>query len=559
MNYDYVIAGGGSAGCALAARLAENPNISVCIVEAGGKGRELFIKMPAANGFVFGNPKLDWGYSTIPQKSLNNRSIFLARGKALGGTSIVNGMMYIRGVPTDYDNWKQIGLSGWGYADLLPYFKRAETAKHRSGAYHGATGPLKVEESVNFGEIDKAFIEAAISAGHKHLDDFNACDRTGVGRSDSTIKRGVRQSSAIAYLQKRPKNLKVLTRRHIAKILFDQKRVVGIETTNGEIIKANREVIVCQGAFGTPHLLMLSGLGPADHLISHGINPIVNLPGVGQNLADHLDIPMQYASDRMDLSHAQFQRLDKAAALMGRWLVNGSGPGGGALFSSILFHSFDDPKQPELQVFMTPMIFDENFEDGQRETSPLMQRIGRRLLVRGRAIARPGIKIDINLERPKSLGTVRLSNSNPLTSPLIDPNYLSDQRDIDDMVKGVKVMSQIMEKPEIAQYHKGRLGPWTNVNSDAEIVEAIRATAFTGHHPACTARMGVESDSMAVLDDQLRVRGIEGLRVCDASAMPSQITGNLYATVIAIAEKAADMILGKQPLQPERPEENANV
>ena len=187
MNYDYVIAGGGSAGCALAARLAENPNISVCIVEAGGKGRELFIKMPAANGFVFGNPKLDWGYSTIPQKSLNNRSIFLARGKALGGTSIVNGMMYIRGVPTDYDNWKQIGLSGWGYADLLPYFKRAETAKHRSGAYHGANGPLKVEESVNFGEIDKAFIEAAISAGHKHLDDFNSCERTGVGRSDSTI------------------------------------------------------------------------------------------------------------------------------------------------------------------------------------------------------------------------------------------------------------------------------------------------------------------------------------------------------------------------------------
>ena len=559
MKFDYVIAGGGSAGCALAARLAENSNISVCLIEAGGRGRELFIKMPAGNGFVFGNPKLDWGYSTVPQKSLDNRSIYLARGKALGGSSIVNGMMYMRGVPADYDQWRQSGLSGWSYADLLPYFKRAEGAKHRDGPYHGTNGPLKIEESVNFGVIDKAFIKAAIAAGHTQLNDFNAYDRTGVGRSDSTVSRGVRQSSAIAYLKKGSKNLKVLTHRHISKIVFDHKRAIGVETTNGEFIQARREVIVCQGAFGTPHLLMLSGLGPADHLISHGINPIVNLPGVGENLADHVDIPMQYASDRMDLSHARFQRLDKAAGLMGRWLVNGSGPGGGALFSSILFHAFDDPKQPELQVFMTPMIFDENFKDGQKEISPLLHRIGRRLLVRGRAIARSGIKIDINLERPKSLGTVRLANSDPLISPLIDPNYLSDQQDLDDMVKGVRVMSEIMSKPEIAQYHKGSLGPWANAASDAEIITAIRATAYTGHHPACSARMGADNDSMAVLDDQLRVKGVEGLRVCDASAMPSQITGNLYATVIAIAEKAADMILEKQPLPPEYPEENINV
>ena len=265
MKFDYVIAGGGSAGCALAARLAENSDISVCLIEAGGRGRELFIKMPAGNGFVFGNPKLDWGYSTVPQKSLDNRSIYLARGKALGGSSIVNGMMYMRGVPADYDQWRQSGLSGWSYADLLPYFKRAEGAKHRDGPYHGTNGPLKIEESINFGVIDKAFIKAAIAAGHTQLNDFNAYDRTGVGRSDSTVSRGVRQSSAIAYLKKGFKNLKVLTHRHISKIVFDHKRAIGVETVNGEFIQARREVIVCQGAFGTPHLLMLSGLGPADH------------------------------------------------------------------------------------------------------------------------------------------------------------------------------------------------------------------------------------------------------------------------------------------------------
>ena len=525
MKFDYVIAGGGSAGCALAARLAENSKISICLIEAGGKGQDLFIKMPAGNGFVFGNPKLDWGYSTVPQKSLDNRSIYLARGKALGGSSIVNGMMYMRGVSADYDQWRQSGLPGWSYAELLPYFKRAEGAKHREGPYHGTSGPLKIEQSVNFGVLDKAFIKAAIASGHTQLNDFNADGRTGVGRSDSTVSRGVRQSSAIAYLKKRYRNLKVLTQRHISKIVFEQKRAIGIETTNGDFIIAKREVIVCQGAFGTPHLLMLSGLGPAEHLVSHGINPIVNLPGVGENLADHVDIPIQYASDRMDLSHAQFQRLDKAAGLMGRWLVNGSGPGGGALFSSMLFHAFDDPKQPELQVFMTPMIFDENFKDGQKEISPLLQRIGRRLLVRGRAI----------------------------------PNYLSDQQDIDHMVKGVRVMSEIMSRPEIAQYHQGSLGPWKNVTSDAEIISAIRATAYTGHHPACSVRMGTNNDNMAVLDNQLRVKGVEGLRVCDASAMPSQITGNLYATVIAIAEKAADMILGKKPLPAEYPEEKINA
>lgn len=557
MKFDYVIAGGGSAGCALAARLAEDPSVSVCIVEAGGKGKDLFIRMPAGNGFVFGNPKLDWGYHSEPQAGLNGRSIYFARGKALGGSSIVNGMIYMRGVAVDYEQWRQRGLTGWGYADVLPYFKRAEGSRDRRDGYHGADGPLKTEPSVNFGELDRAFIEAAKAAGHRELNDFNGPERTGVARTDSTVSKGIRQSAAIAYLAHKPRNLTILTHRQIAKIVMDGTRAVGVETLDGSVIRAEREVIVCQGAFGTPQLLMLSGIGPADHLLDHGIKPVIDAPDVGNNLADHVDVSIQYASDRLDLSYAKHQRLDRAALLMGRWLLNGSGPGGGALFSSVLFHALEDAALPELQVYMTPMIIDENIGDGDQDVAPLLQRLGRKLLVRGKKVAKPGIQIDINQERPKSLGTVRLRSSNPAEYPLIDPNYFSHPSDVAELVKGVHAMREVMAQREIAQYHQGEIGVWKDAKTDAEILHAIRETAYTGHHVCSTARMG--TDLNAVLDGELRVRGAQGLRVCDASAMPSQITGNLYATVVMMAEKAADMILQRPPLPPEHPSETHHV
>lgn len=557
MKFDYVIAGGGSAGCALAARLAEDPSVSVCIVEAGGKGKDLFIRMPAGNGFVFGNPKLDWGYHSEPQAGLNGRSIYFARGKALGGSSIVNGMIYMRGVAVDYEQWRQRGLTGWGYADVLPYFKRAEGSRDRRDGYHGADGPLKTEPSVNFGELDRAFIEAAKAAGHRELNDFNGPERTGVARTDSTVSKGIRQSAAIAYLAHKPRNLTILTHRQIAKIVMDGTRAVGVETLDGSVIRAEREVIVCQGAFGTPQLLMLSGIGPADHLLDHGIKPVIDAPDVGSNLADHVDVSIQYASDRLDLSYAKHQRLDRAVLLMGRWLLNGSGPGGGALFSSVLFHALEDAALPELQVYMTPMIIDENIGDGDQDVAPLLQRLGRKLLVRGKKVAKPGIQIDINQERPKSLGTVRLRSSNPAEYPLIDPNYFSHPSDVAELVKGVHAMREVMAQREIAQYHQGEIGVWKDAKTDAEILHAIRETAYTGHHVCSTARMG--TDLNAVLDGELRVRGAQGLRVCDASAMPSQITGNLYATVVMMAEKAADMILQRLPLPPEHPSETHHV
>ena len=551
MEFDYVIAGGGAAGCVLAARLSEDPSINVCLIEAGGKGRNLFIRMPAGNGFIFGNPKLDWGFQSVPQASLNGRRIYFPRGKALGGSSIMNGMIYMRGVPADYDAWRRSGLDGWGFSDLLPYFRRSQGARNRSTPWHGVNGPLKTELSANFGTLEEAFVEAAIAAGHKPLSDLNGPERTGIARTDSTISRGVRQSSAIAYLTDVPANLTVLTGRQVARLGFEGSRAVDVETIDGERIKARREIILCQGAFGTPHTLMLSGIGPADHLTAHGIKTVVDLPRVGANLADHVDVSMQYGSDRMDLSLARYQRLDKAALLMSQWLFSGKGPGSGAFFSTVLFHALEDRALPEFEVFMTPMIVDENLANDADEKTPLMQRLGRKLLVRGRKVAQPGVQIDINLERPRSLGNVHLASADPHDLPRIDPNYFSDPQDLDEMVRGVKAMRKIMAMPQISQYLTGEVGPWKGAISDAQIIEAIRATAYTGHHPCSTARMGPEGDPTAVLDDQLRVKGTENLRVCDASAMPTQITGNPTATVIAMSEKAADLILRRDLLSSE--------
>lgn len=548
-RFDYVIAGGGSAGCVLAARLAEDPGVSVCLIEAGGNGRDLFIKMPAGNGFVFGNPELDWGYYSIPQPNMDGREIYFPRGKALGGSSIVNGMIYMRGVAADYDRWQGLGLDGWSYADVLPYFRRSEGARDRRGLWHGALGPLKTEPARNFGEMDRAFIAAAKSAGHKELDDFNGPERTGVSRNDSTVDKGVRQSAALAYLKKCPKNLTIKNQTHIAKIIFDGKRAVGVETLAGDTIRASQKVIICQGAFGTPQLLMLSGIGPADHLQQHGIDVVSDLPSVGAHLSDHPNICMKFGSDRMDLSHAKYQRLDQAAILMGKWLLNGSGPGGGALFSTVLFHAFSDPDWPELEVFMTPMVTQETDINNDPDETTFFERLGRSLLVRGNKLAQPGVQIDINLERPKSTGTVRLMNTDPKAPPLIDPNYFSDPKDIEDLARGVREVRKIMGQPEIAQYTTGETGASKDAFSDDEIHTFIRQTAYTGHHPCSTARMG------DVLDETLHVHGVENLCVCDASSMPTQITGNLYATVVMMAEKAADMILGRTPLPPEFPME----
>ncbi len=541
--FDYIIVGGGSAGCTLAARLSENNNLSVCLIEAGGDGKNLFIKMPAGNGFVFGNPDLDWGFQSTPQKNLNGRSIYLPRGKGLGGSSNMNGMIYMRGVSADYDKWQKMGLKGWSYSDMLPYFIKSESSKYRHDQWHGNFGPIATEPSVNFGVLEKAFIDAAMKAGHNFLEDFNGPSRTGVGRTESMIRNGIRQSSNIAYLKRKPKNLTIIKKCHIARILLNKNRASGVETINGKKILCHNEIILCQGAFGTPQTLLLSGIGPEDHLKKLNIPIHMKLPGVGENLADHVDVSMQYSSHRMDLSLARFQRLDRALQLMIRWLLFKSGPGSGAFFSAVLFHAFNDLTLPELQVYMTPMIIDENLTNKKEDSTPLLERLGRKFLARGRKVARPGIQIDINQMRPKSLGTVRLKSNNPLDCPLINPNYYEVRSDLEEMIAGVKVMREVMSKEEISRHHSGELSPFRDAKTNKEIEEAIYKNTYSGHHPCSTARMGPENDSSAVLDGDLKVRGFDNLRVCDASAFPTQITGNLNATVIAMAEKAADEIL----------------
>jgi len=311
---DYVIAGGGSAGCALAARLAEQRDVSVCLVEAGGRGRNLFIRMPSGNGYVFGNPPLDWGYNSVTKDGLNGRSVYFPRGKALGGSSIVNGMIYIRGVARDYDGWQQ---AGWRYADVLPYFRQSEGSRDRQDTWHGVEGPLKTDPAHNFGDMEKAFIEAAIVAGHRQITDFNGPERCGVAHNDSTVSRGVRQSSAMYYLKTAPRNLTIRTGTNVTRIVIENGRAIDLETCAGELIRADRGVICCQGAFGTPHLLMLSGIGPADHLRAHGVPVVADLASGGAHLSDHPDVLMYWASDCLDLSHAKYQRLDQAVRPMG--------------------------------------------------------------------------------------------------------------------------------------------------------------------------------------------------------------------------------------------------
>ncbi len=542
-KFDYLVLGGGSAGCTLASRLSENTNVNVALIEAGGGGRNLFIKMPAGNGFVFGNPKLDWGYNSIPQKTLFGRQIYLPRGKGLGGSSNMNGMIYMRGVKRDYDNWAEMGLKGWGYNDLLRYFKKSESSKYRRDQWHGSFGPLATEPSRNFGTLEKAFIDASIKAGHIFIDDFNGPYRTGVGRTDSMIKNGIRQSSNIAYLSSKPQNLTLLKNCHVKRILIQKDNAIGIETAEGVKIYSEREVILCQGAFGTPQTLLLSGIGPESHLKDLNIPVYVDLPGVGENLADHVDVSIQYGSTRKDLSLARFQRLDKAISLLTRWLIFKDGPGSGAFFSAVLFHALKDISLPELQIYMTPMIIDENLTNHAIETTPLFERFGKKIFARGRKVAKPGIQIDINQMRPKSLGSVRLKSNNPLDHPLIDLNYYKNKSDLKELTEGVKVVRDVMSKNEIAKYHSGELPPFHNATSDPEIEAAIYQNTFSGHHPCSTARMGPDTDQLAVLDSNLKVRGINNLRVCDASAFPTQITGNLNATVIAFAEKVAEIIL----------------
>ena len=531
-DFDYVIVGGGSAGSVLAARLSEDASTTVCLIEAGGRGDGLAVRMPAGTvAMLPGRPRINnWAFQTTPQPGLNNRRGYQPRGKCLGGSSAINAMLYIRGQRQDYDGWEAAGCAGWGWDDVLPYFLRAENNARGADAFHGAEGPLQVTDQFSPRPVSRAFLRAAEEAGHPPTADFNRGDNEGVGLYQVTqfhdaARRGERCSAAAAYLHpvmQRP-NLRVITRAQATAILFEGRRASGIDLRQGrqtQRVLARREVILSAGAFGSPQLLMLSGIGPADHLRQNGIQPLIDLPAVGANLQDHLDVILSWTSRDTDSFGFSLRAGLRMPGHLRNWLRHGRGmlttpfaEGAGFLRSN------PGVDRPDLQLHFVIGVVDDHA----------------RRLHWGH-----GICCHVCVLRPHSRGTVRLSAPDPRAAPAIDPAFLSDPRDLATTIAGARLTERIMRSPALAPYLDRPMFGLREGMSDADWESYIRARADTIYHPVGTCRMG--ADAASVVDPALRVRGAEGLRVVDASVMPALISGNTNAPTIMIAEKAADLI-----------------
>jgi choline dehydrogenase-like flavoprotein len=528
VEFDYVIVGGGSAGCVLAGRLSERTHETVCLLEAGKSDDQWAVRTPAGVIAMLPTTLNNWAFSTVPQPGLNGRRGYQPRGRVLGGSSSINAMVYVRGHAYDYDQWAAAGNVGWSYADVLPYFRKAERNHRLNDAWHGQDGPLDVSDLQSRNAFQSIFLQAAREAGYPLNDDFNGAEQEGLGVYQVTQRNGERWNAARAYLDphRNRSNLAIRTGVRVTRLTLHQGRVTGVVCRSGGVeqaIRARKGVILAAGALQSPHILMLSGIGPAAHLAQQGVSVLHDLPGVGANLHDHIDYIFGYRARHLDLMGLSWQGAGTLIKAVQRYRQSREGllASNYAECGGFLKRSPASPA-PDFQLHFVIAMVDDH---------------GRRLHMGH------GYSCHVCLLRPQSRGSIRLAGPDPLAAPLIDPNFYGEAADLEAMVDGFKLTKRLMDAPALQAVRQSDLfTAGVAEDDDAAIREDLRKRSDTIYHPVGSCRMGVGDDPMAVVDPSLRLRGLDGLWVADASVMPSIIGGNTNAPVIMIAEKAADMI-----------------
>ncbi len=528
-EFDFIVVGGGSAGCALAARLSENSGFRVALVEAGRKSGGLNVDVPGLLSKVVPPNPMNWNYWTEPQKQLNGRKLYWPRGKVMGGSSAINGMIYIRGHARDYDEWAQMGCSGWSYDDVLPYFKKSEGTDRPDNAYHKGDGPLKVSQRTSVNPLNEAFLEAGNEAGLPYTEDFNGETQEGLGWFDQTIRGGRRQSTAKTYLaeaEHRP-NLKIIADTQVQRVILEGKQVTGVEVNRKgkiSILHAAREVILSGGAINSPQLLQLSGIGHPDDIQAVGLPVLHELPGVGRNMQDHLDI-LVAAYLKQPVSLVRYQAPHRGVMELVKWFLKKPGVLSDIVLPVGAFLKTDPAlERPDIQLHILLGMADEPHGFAKAHEH--------------------GFGIHICQLRPRSTGTISLASADPLAAAKIDPNYLADPEDTRVLREGIKIARRMMRQPAFADFIDREREPFagTDLDDDDAVNAIISAKGETIYHPVGTCSMGPSNNASSVVDPELKVVGMTGLRVADASVMPRLIGGNTNAPTIMIAEKCADLI-----------------